>query len=159
FGISRILKTTSQSMRVAGTPAYMAPEGFDGKRNEQTDIWSAGIILYQLLNLRLPFPQTDQYALMAAIFAKEPAPFSDTVSLPLREVTARALAKDRRYRFQSVAEMQTALTAAYSSQTSQSKQKRKSLLSEIFESPQRRQDFKKQLGAAFEEIDIAASSR
>src|SRR5687767_6587502 len=51
FGISRALKTTvtSQSANMSGTPVYMAPETFDGKRSIQTDVWSAGVIFYQLL--------------------------------------------------------------------------------------------------------------
>ena len=49
FGISRLLRTTSQSTNVSGTLAYMAPEAFDGKRNERTDIWAVGVIFYQLL--------------------------------------------------------------------------------------------------------------
>src|SRR5205085_8138967 len=65
FGISRIIKTTSQSITIAGTYAYMAPEAFDGRRNEQTDIWAAGVIFYQMLTGRLPFPQKDPASLMA----------------------------------------------------------------------------------------------
>jgi len=52
----------------------MAPEAFNGERNEQTDIWSAGVVLYQLLSGRLPFPQTDLPELMAAIINKHPEP-------------------------------------------------------------------------------------
>jgi len=60
FGIARVLKTTLSSGFIAGTPAYMAPEAFDGERSVQTDLWSVGVIFYQLLAGRLPFPNTDR---------------------------------------------------------------------------------------------------
>lgn len=66
FGIARILKTTSKSTVATGTPAYMPPEAFDGKRSEQTDIWSVGAIFYQLLSGELPFPQTEMTSLIGA---------------------------------------------------------------------------------------------
>ncbi len=55
FGISRLYDVTSQSAIIAGTVGYMAPEAFDGKRNQQTDVWSVGVMLYQMLAGRLPF--------------------------------------------------------------------------------------------------------
>jgi serine/threonine protein kinase len=59
FGISRILKTTESLTQATGTPAYMAPEAFDGIRSEKTDLWSAGVLFYQLLSGQLPFPEPD----------------------------------------------------------------------------------------------------
>lgn len=109
FGISRVLKSTSQSSIVAGTPTYMAPEAFDGKRNEQTDIWSAGVIFYQLLAGRLPFPQADITSLVGAILSRNPEPLPIFVPSPLHEVIARALAKDPRQRYKSAAEMRADL--------------------------------------------------
>jgi serine/threonine protein kinase len=47
FGISIILENTVDVTQVLkGTPSYMAPEAWDGKRNERTDLWSVGIVLY-----------------------------------------------------------------------------------------------------------------
>lgn len=110
FGISRVLKSTSQSsIIVAGTPSYMAPEAFDGKRNGQTDIWSVGVIFYQLLAGRLPFPQTDITSLVGAILSRHPDPLPISVPASLQEVIASALAKDPSQRFHSVAEMRAAL--------------------------------------------------
>lgn len=109
FGISRVLKSTSQSSIVAGTPAYMAPEAFDGKRNEQTDIWSVGVIFYQLLAGRLPFAQGDITSLVGAILSRNPDPLPISVPSHLCEIIARALIKDPRQRFQSAAEMRAAL--------------------------------------------------
>lgn len=50
FGIARLLRTDSYSKNISGTLAYMAPETFDGKRNERTDVWAAGVLLYKLLS-------------------------------------------------------------------------------------------------------------
>src|SRR5215210_273724 len=55
FGISRVMRTNSMSANLTGTPYYMAPEAFDRKRNVQTDIWSVGVVLYQMLKGELPF--------------------------------------------------------------------------------------------------------
>ncbi len=112
FGISRVLKTTSQSMTIAGSPAYMAPEAFDGKRNEQTDIWSAGVILYQLLSGRLPFQEPDLTSLMAAILRREPAPLPPSVPNPVQKIVTRALRKDIAQRFKTATEMRIALRDA-----------------------------------------------
>ena len=109
FGISRVLKSTSQSSNIMGTPSYMAPEAFDGKRNEQTDIWSVGVIFYQLLSGRLPFEQADITSLLGAILTRNPEPLPVTVPKPLQNVIARALAKDVNVRYKSATEMRTAL--------------------------------------------------
>lgn len=112
FGIARILKTTSRSTVATGTPAYMSPEAFDGKRNERTDIWSVGVILYQLLSGRLPFPQTDIPSLLMAIVTREPEPLPASVPEPLRNLVGRALEKEPETRFGSAAEMRQALLKA-----------------------------------------------
>lgn len=112
FGISRIIKTTSQSITIAGTYAYMAPEAFDGRRNEQTDLWAAGVIFYQMLAGRLPFPQKDPASLMAAILNKFPEPMPVEISSKLQTVIARSLDKHPAQRFKSASEMHSALSLA-----------------------------------------------
>lgn len=110
FGISRILKTTSRSNILAGTPVYMAPEAFDKKRNEQTDIWSVGVMLYQMLSGRLPFPHSDMASLIGAVVTREPDPID--VPMPLGEVLRKALAKNPQARYRSASEMRAALRQA-----------------------------------------------
>jgi serine/threonine protein kinase len=112
FGISRVLKTTSQSITIAGTTAYMAPEAFDGKRNEQTDLWAAGVIFYQMIAGRLPFPQKDITSLMGAIMTRPHDPMPLSVSNHLQAVIARSLDKNPALRFKSAAEMRAALLFA-----------------------------------------------
>lgn len=110
FGISRVL-SSSRSGVVAGTPQYMAPEAFNGERNEKTDIWSAGVILYQLLSGRLPFPQKDAASLMGAIFNQQPDALPSTVPPALQAVAMRSLSKDPAQRYGDTAEMRNALRA------------------------------------------------
>lgn len=112
FGISRILKSTSQSSNIAGTPVYMAPEAFDGKRSAQTDVWSVGIIFYELLTGSLPYPQTDLASLVGAILRHNPGPLPRSVPPVIQEVVDRALQKDPQKRFRSAGEMRQALKAA-----------------------------------------------
>jgi serine/threonine protein kinase len=112
FGIARILKTTSKSTFATGTPAYMPPEAFDGKRSEQTDIWAVGVIFYQLLTGHLPFPQTDMPSLLAAIITKEPDPLPDWIPEHIRKIIDLALKKNQTERFGSVGDMRQALREA-----------------------------------------------
>ncbi|MDQ6786913.1 MAG: serine/threonine protein kinase [Acidobacteriota bacterium] len=107
FGISRALRTTasSQSSNVSGTFAYMPPEGFDGKRSVQTDVWSVGVNLYQFLTGSLPFPQKEPSALIAAIMMREFEPLPPDVPNNLQNAIARALAKQPENRYATAAEM------------------------------------------------------
>ena len=112
FGIARFLAKTLQSGNVAGTPAYMAPEVFEGQRTVQTDIWAVGVLLYQLLTGCLPFPQRDMPSLLKAVVALEPDPLPSSIPASLRQIMARALEKNPAARFQSATEMRQALRGA-----------------------------------------------
>lgn len=106
FGISRMISApVSQDTAITGTPNYMAPEAFDGKRNICTDIWSAGVIFYELLAGRKPFPQKQTTELMGAIVFREYPPLPDYVPPRVQEIVAKALAKSPPERYQNVREM------------------------------------------------------
>lgn len=107
FGISHALQTTvsSRSKNIKGTFSYMPPEAFDGKRNEQTDIWSIGVILYQMLQGRLPFPQEDSTALLGAIVMHEPQVLPKTVPTKLKALVAKCLAKLPENRYQTARDL------------------------------------------------------
>lgn len=111
FGISRIMKTTAESMNVAGTPLYMAPEAFDRKRNAQTDIWSIGVIAYQLLTGRYPFEENNIADLMSAIVLKEPNSIPDSVPRPLQDIINKSIEKSTSKRYQSASELKSDLRA------------------------------------------------
>lgn len=109
FGLARVMKSSSNSGSIAGTPSYMAPEAFDGKRFVQSDIWSVGVILYQLLSRQLPFPQTDMTALIGAIINREPQPLPSNIPNSVQEIVKKALHKDISHRFQSTTDMRLIL--------------------------------------------------
>jgi formylglycine-generating enzyme required for sulfatase activity len=112
FGLSRVLKAGSMSTIVAGTPAYMAPEVFEGKKGTQTDLWAAGVILYQLASGRLPFEGADLPSVMRAILTKDPEPLADKVPAAIRDVVMRALRKEPIKRYASAEQVRTTLRAA-----------------------------------------------
>ncbi len=109
FGLARVLDPGATVSLAAGTPAYMAPEAFDGQRSVQTDLWAAGVLLYQMLGGSLPFPSGDLMRLMKAIATDPPAPLAETVPSALRQMVFGALDKDPQSRFRSAADMRAAL--------------------------------------------------
>jgi formylglycine-generating enzyme required for sulfatase activity len=111
FGISRVLKSDSKSAASVGTPAYMAPEAFNRRRNQQTDLWSVGVILYQMLSGRLPFEGDDMAELYGAILNEDPEPLPALVPEWLRQAVAKALIKEPGRRYRTAAEMSAALAA------------------------------------------------
>jgi serine/threonine protein kinase len=122
FGISRILQSTVHSKILAGTPQYMAPEAFRGERDEQTDIWAVGVMLYQIVGGRLPFPETDVYALMNQVANTEPLLLGADVPEPLQRVITKALEKAQANRYESASLMRGALQEAQRQIEEQKKQ-------------------------------------
>jgi eukaryotic-like serine/threonine-protein kinase len=94
---------------IIGTAAYMSPEQARGLEvDAQTDIWSLGVILYEMLAGRLPFAGETKSDRIAAILEREPAPLKktgDKISLQLQQIIDRALAKDKKRRYADIAEM------------------------------------------------------
>jgi serine/threonine-protein kinase len=112
FGISRIVSTNSMSTKAMGSPAYMSPESFQGSKSPQCDIWSAGVILYEMLNGTHPYTSETIYGLVASIQQDEPTPLSDNIPLELRKIVENALQKDTSKRFQTAREMRIAVERA-----------------------------------------------
>jgi serine/threonine protein kinase/tetratricopeptide (TPR) repeat protein len=92
-----------------GTVAYMSPEQVRAEELDgRTDLFSFGIVLYEMATGRLPFQGASSGVLTEAILNRNPvAPVrvNPNVSLGLQEVIRRALEKDRRLRFQNAADM------------------------------------------------------
>ena len=120
FGIARAISDNSTTQAatggIMGTAQYFSPEqargeGVDGR----TDLYSTGVILYELLTGRPPF--TGESAVSVAYqhvseAVTPPSQFNPAVSAELDEVVLRAMAKDREGRFQSAAEFREHLLAA-----------------------------------------------
>lgn len=117
FGIARMAGAgrMTQTGKVIGTLGYMSPEQVRGQEQDaRSDIYSLGILLFELLTGRMPFDSTSDYELMRAHLEQAPPPARSVVAtLPpsLDSIIAKALAKDPGARFQSVAEMRQALEA------------------------------------------------
>ena len=111
FGIATAPEGTSDltsTQSVIGTPAYMAPEQMRASRevDARSDIWSIGVVLYELLEGKRPFPSEVYSELCLQIGMDAPAPFSNpAVPDRLRGVVLRCLEKPVANRFQSVAEL------------------------------------------------------
>jgi serine/threonine protein kinase len=110
FGISRLVKATSISLNVGGTPSYMAPEAFDRKRTVQTDVWSVGVVLYRMLTGYLPFAEGSFTDLLGSIVKDNPQDFPDFVPNELRRIILRALEKLPDHRYQNTRAMNEDLT-------------------------------------------------
>jgi len=94
----------SGSGEVSGTPAYMSPEQASGEIvDARSDVFSFGVVLYELLSGRRPFVGDNVDTILAAVRESEPAPLE--ASLEARRLVARCLRKSPEERFQSVAEL------------------------------------------------------
>jgi len=98
---------------VVGTAAYMSPEQAEGKKvDARSDIFSFGLVLYEMLSGKRAFRAETRMATMAAVLNKEPAPLAEIApGLPreLERIVARCLRKDLARRSQSMAEIKLAL--------------------------------------------------
>ncbi|MEO6589972.1 MAG: bifunctional serine/threonine-protein kinase/formylglycine-generating enzyme family protein [Pyrinomonadaceae bacterium] len=112
FGISRIVSGGTLKTKAIGSPAYMSPEAFNGSKSPQTDIWSAGVILYEMLTGGQPFEDEALWLLMRKIQDEEPKPLPEDVKPELRAVVEHALQKDVQKRFQTATEMRQAVERA-----------------------------------------------
>lgn len=125
FGLARVIgggasgaQLTRAGMLI-GTPAYMAPEQASGDVDAidaRTDVYAAGLVLYEVLTRRRPFLGTDPGKLLRAHLLEEPPPLAAAdrgLRAPdaLQALVSRALAKSRRDRFADATEMLVALDA------------------------------------------------
>ena len=96
-----------------GTLPYMAPEQIEGQEiDPRTDVFSFGVMLYEMITGRRPFGGNTRFALIAAIVGAQPMSASSlrpSISSPLERVIERCLAKDKQGRWQTARDLATEL--------------------------------------------------
>ena len=111
FGTAKILQfgTVQQTAHVMGTPSYMSPEQVKGRPVDgRTDIFSLGVVLYEMLTGEKPFPGQSITTVIYKIVNEEPIPprqLNPSIHPGLNDIVLRALAKDPDVRYQSCREM------------------------------------------------------
>ncbi|MEK6322330.1 MAG: protein kinase [Acidobacteriota bacterium] len=120
FGIARVLGTARMTKQgnIVGTIEYMSPEQVRGQETDaRSDIYSLGILLYEMLTGRVPFSSDSEFDLMKMQIDDAPQPprvFSAQIPQAVEQAIMRALAKRPEARFQSAADFRNTLLNASS---------------------------------------------
>jgi len=115
FGIARVDTSSMTKTGVAmGTPNYIAPELLQGKKvDRRVDIFSLGVVIYELLTGQRPFKGENLTGLIYSIINNEPIPpssINDNMPLIFDHVVAKALAKNPVDRYQKAGDLRYALS-------------------------------------------------
>ncbi len=119
-GLSNALSPRTRTGALLGTPAYMAPEQISGSGNvdARTDIYAAGIVLFEAVTGQVPFVGETLYDLMRAhleVAPPRPSSVRPELSPALEQVILQALAKDPKDRFHTTSAMAQAMSHAATS--------------------------------------------
>ena len=107
-GEDTVTQTVTVQSPMAGTPAYLSPEQVEGQEPDvRSDIYSAGVVLYQLITGILPYPKRGSSLRDAIVHSPPPHPSSRNkmVSGPFEQVILKCLEKDPDLRYQSANEL------------------------------------------------------
>src|SRR5262249_28515812 len=100
---------STQTGAIMGTPHYMSPEQARGlKVDGRTDIFSLGVVIYEMLTGRRPFEGETNSHVVVAILEKDPPPVSEIwpdLTSDVDEIVSKALCKDRLTRYQTALDM------------------------------------------------------
>ena len=111
--VTRTLEPKTDPGTILGTVGYMSPEQAEGKQvDARSDIFSFGAVLYEMLTGKRAFGRGSTASTLAAILKEDPQPLRELVSivpLELERVVQRCLCKDPSLRFQTAADLKSAL--------------------------------------------------
>ena len=119
FGLVRLLDASIQTSTgtVSGTPAYMSPEQARGdKVTHKTDIYSLGVMLYEMLAGSVPFDAESSFGILMKHLNEPPPPIRG-ISPDLQFIIDRALAKDPEIRYATAKELADEFTAVFNGHT------------------------------------------
>jgi serine/threonine protein kinase len=111
FGLAKLAGSTmvTREGTTLGTISYMSPEQAQGKDvDNRSDIWSLGVVLYELVSGRLPFRGERDQAVIYSIINEEPLPVTSLrsgIPLELERIIHKCLEKDSIYRYQSASDL------------------------------------------------------
>ena len=111
FGLAKVAgqSVLTRDSKTMGTVAYMSPEQARGEETDhRTDLWSLGVVLYEMLTGELPFRGERETSIMYSIVHEEPRPLQKLkpgIPIEIIRIVEKALRKDRNSRYTSAAEM------------------------------------------------------
>ena len=111
FGLAKLEDTSSDDTRtrtnvIVGTTAYMSPEqATGGACDTRSDIFSFGVVMYEMLSGRRPFDGKSSSETVQCILQQQPSPLSDSIPSALRNVVEKALEKEPGERYQFAREI------------------------------------------------------
>ena len=134
FGIAKVMDAAggmgskTKTGVLLGTPGYMSPEQIKNSKgvDARSDLWSVGIILYEMLSGHEAFPADNEFARLTLVLTQDITPIAQVAPqlASWSAFFARALSKDLAHRFQNANEMSQALMAMVGTGKSQSAQGR-----------------------------------